>query len=963
MVKLNELVQEDACYTIISNKMENQKDITTENEFKLIFENGSTYQRIDALKTLIKVTLSGEKYPKLLMSIIQFVMPVQNHVIKKLLNIFWEVWPKYDADGKMIPEMILVCDAFRKDINHPNEFVCGHILRFLCKLNETELIEPLIPSVISCLQKPHPYARRNAVLAIYKIYSKFPYLMPEAPKTVFSFLKKENDNSCIIEAFMVLMKMDEKLTVEYLNLNSHRILKFDELLQLLIIEFIYKISLHNMTYRSKFIKYIYSLLNSRSSTVRYQSVVILSTMVNSRQVIKHILKTIIDLVVTSNDYNVKLICLDRVIDLIGDKNAFKLLKECVLDFLPVLSCDNIDVKRKSLDIILELVSSRSISHIITFLKKEYIKIGSSDVSYNSKYKHLLVKTLHLSCLKYPEFANTVVSTLVEFLSDMNPDTSLEVLGFVRELMEKIPQIKSYLIKLLLDALPDMLSSNVHSTAIWIIGEFVSEKQVILKAVEVIKNCIGTIPILDEFIHDDTLEPEILPKLPPKNVPTKNVISADGSYATQSAFTTSKNDFKSKDVPVFRTYFINGDYEIVTNLCFAFIKMTLKFKKIENIPSKQLYSFSVDLMLTVISIARFGMSPFSKIPILNADLDIIGFCLKFIQDQMDSDNSNSVDNILDIFRHAFKQFIEESSLHEKTKQIIKLPEAKAIGHRIKFNQLNRNLNMSLENQFDATLIKAVGNTDTDDVKELSKLNKIKQLTGFSDPVYCEAYVHLNRYDVILDILVINQTDDTLSNLSVELASAGNLKLVDKSNSVSIGPKSYANLIYVMKILSTENCTIYGNIVYGVARLNNQQMIIILNDINVEVMDYILPAFCDDEAFRKMWIDFEWENKINVNTNICEPFDYLQHLIKCTNLKCLTPQSALKGKCNFLTANLYAKTASGDDILANLSIENKITSGNDLFPVYGHVRIRAKTQGIALSLGDKISSVQKLPTVIL
>lgn len=41
--------------------------------------------------------------------------------------------------------------------------------------------------------------------------------------------------------------------------------------------------------------------------------------------------------------------------------------------------------------------------------------------------------------------------------------------------------------------------------------------------------------------------------------------------------------------------------------------------------------------------------------------------------------------------------------------------------------------------------------------------------------------------------------------------------------------------------------------------------------------------------------------------------------------------------------------GEDALANLSIEKAEDAG----VITGHVRIRSKTQGIALSLGDKIT----------
>lgn len=67
-----------------------------------------------------------------------------------------------------------------------------------------------------------------------------------------------------------------------------------------------------------------------------------------------------------------------------------------------------------------------------------------------------------------------------------------------------------------------------------------------------------------------------------------------------------------------------------------------------------------------------------------------------------------------------------------------------------------------------------------------------------------------------------------------------------------------------------------------------------------------------------------------------------------MNCLTSPSALEGKCDFLSANLYAKSVFGEDALANVSIE--INNGK----ISGWIRIRSKTQGIALSLGDKITT---------
>lgn len=77
-------------------------------------EKGDNKTKIEALKKVIHMIANGERLPGLLMIIIRFVLPLHDHTIKKLLLIFWEIVPKTTADGKLLQEMILVCDAYRK---------------------------------------------------------------------------------------------------------------------------------------------------------------------------------------------------------------------------------------------------------------------------------------------------------------------------------------------------------------------------------------------------------------------------------------------------------------------------------------------------------------------------------------------------------------------------------------------------------------------------------------------------------------------------------------------------------------------------------------------------------------------------------------------------------------------------------------------------------------------------------
>ena len=104
---------------------------------------------------------------------------------------------------------------------------------------------------------------------------------------------------------------------------------------------------------------------------------------------------------------------------------------------------------------------------------------------------------------------------------------------------------------------------------------------------------------------------------------------------------------------------------------------------------------------------------------------------------------------------------------------------------------------------------------------------------------------------------------------------------------MAPNDFANIKANVKVASTENGIIFGNIVYDVAGSTSDRNVVVLNDIHIDIMDYIVPASCTENEFRSMWAEFEWENKVSVNTTVSNLADYLAGLLKSTNMKCLTP----------------------------------------------------------------------------
>jgi HEAT repeat protein len=81
---------------------------------------------------------------------------------------------------------ILICQNLRNNLQHPNEYIRGMTLRFLCRIHEEEILEPLIPSILACLEHRHSYVRRNAVLAINSLYKlpKGELLLVDAPELI-----------------------------------------------------------------------------------------------------------------------------------------------------------------------------------------------------------------------------------------------------------------------------------------------------------------------------------------------------------------------------------------------------------------------------------------------------------------------------------------------------------------------------------------------------------------------------------------------------------------------------------------------------------------------------------------------------------------------------------------------------------------------------------------------------------
>jgi len=811
-------------------------------------------------------------------------------------------------------------NGIRNDLQHPNEYIRGNTLRFLCKLREAELLEPLLSSARSCLEHRHAYVRKNAVFAVASIFQHSPSLIPDAADLIAGFLEGESDPTCKRNGFAALASINHDKALAYLSTVFDGIPNAEELLQLAELEFIRKDAVQNQQNKARYLRLIFDLLEASASTVVYEAASSLTALTNNPVAVKAAAAKFIELAIKEADNNVKLIVLDRV-DQLRQKNE-GVLDDLIMEVLRVLSSTDIDVRKKGLEIALEMVSSKNVEEVVLLLKKELSKTVDQDYEKNSEYRQLLIHTIHQCAIKFSEVAASVVGLLMDFIADFNNNSAVDVINFVKEVVEKFPKLRPTIVQRLVDTLSEVRAGKVYRGILWIIGEYSLEEKDIREAWKRIRASLGEIPILaSEQRLLDSVDGEEKEKEQvnghPKTTPSgSRKVLADGTYATETALTSQSTAaarleaVKASSKPPLRQLILDGDYYLATVLAATLTKLVMRHSEISP-EAARTNALRAEAMLIMISIIRVGQSQFVKAPIDEDSVDRIMSCVRSLAEFSEHKELEAV--YLEDTRKAFRAMVQvEEKKREAKAAVEKAKTAVQVDDVVAIRQLSKKNAGDASDTVELDLERATAG-DSSSAEDLSgKLSRVVQLTGFSDPVYAEAYVKVHQFDIVLDVLLVNQTTETLQNLTVEFATLGDLKVVERPTSQNLGPHDFHNVQCTIKVSSTDTGVIFGNVVYEGAHSTDTN-VVILNDLHVDIMDYIQPATCTETQFRTMWTEFEWENKVNINSKAKSLREFLDQLMACTNMNCLTPEASLKGDCQFLSANLYARSVFGKFIL--------------------------------------------------
>jgi len=820
------------------------------------------------------------------------------------------------------PVVSLTCfdsNGIRNDLQHPNEYIRGNTLRFLCKLREAELIEPLLSSARSCLEHRHAYVRKNAVFAVASIYQHSPSLIPDAADLIATFLEGESDATCKRNAFAALASISHDRALTYLSTVFDGIPNAEELLQLAEIEFIRKDAVQNSQNKARYLRLIFDLLEASASTVVYEAASSLTALTSNPVAVKAAAAKFIELSIKEADNNVKLIVLGRV-DQLRRKNE-GVLDDLIMEILRVLSSTDIDVRRKALDLAMAMVTSKNVEEVVLLLKKELAKTVDQEYEKNSEYRQLLIHSMHQCAIKFSEVAANVVELLMDLIADFNNASAVDVINCVKEVVEKFPKMRPAVVERLVATLSEVRAGKVYRGILWVIGEYCLEEKDIRDAWKRIRASLGEIPILaseqrlldaqDEGKKEEAGEEAVNGHKPAAPTGSRRVL-ADGTYATETALTSQSSAaakleaVKTAQKPPLRQLILDGDYYLATVLSTTLVKLVMRHSEISS-DAARTNALRAEAMLILISIIRVGQSHFAKAPIDEDSVDRIMSCVRSLAEFAQKKQLETV--FLDDTRKAFRAMVQvEEKKRAAQEAFEKAKTAVQVDDVVQIRQLAKKNAGDGMDMIELDLERATGGEATSEDLS-SKLSRVVQLTGFSDPVYAEAYVKVHQFDIVLDVLLVNQTTETLQNLSVEFATLGDLKVVERPTTQNLGPHDFHNVQCTIKVSSTDTGVIFGNVVYDGAHSTDTN-VVILNDLHVDIMDYIQPATCTETQFRTMWTEFEWENKVNINSKAKSLRDFLEQLMACTNMSCLTPEASMKGDCQFLSANLYARSVFGE-----------------------------------------------------
>lgn len=140
--------------------------------------------------------------------------------------------------------------------------------------------------------------------------------------------------------------------------------------------------------------------NSKSPSVLFECANTITQLTTAPGAIKIAIQSYLNLMYDSNDNNVKIIVLDKILSL--RKMYAKVLEDYITDILNLIKNEttvSLEINQKVLELVTHLVSQRNLKEVIAFVDREILRAckmeeHGSQGAITNEYRYLLIKSIN-----------------------------------------------------------------------------------------------------------------------------------------------------------------------------------------------------------------------------------------------------------------------------------------------------------------------------------------------------------------------------------------------------------------------------------------------------------------------------------------------------------------------------------------------------------------------------------------
>ena len=893
-------------------------------------------QKEKTLNYLIINILNDPYCDQMIMPVLNYILPYQknNVKLKKLLLIYWEIIQKRKLNGDILDEFMMVCNNLRKDLEHANEYVVGMSLKLISRIAMKDILDALLPPIYNkCFNHIEAFVRRNTVECLYALYVKFgDELLPDLDEKMVELLSFETDINTRRNAIILLFKVNPLEALNFLinKLENNDLSDFGDTTQLAIVKYLFVLCEEDPTNKSKYMKILFEFMSSKFSGVLFEISNNIVNYTNNWNALSTSVSQLLKILQETPDTNVKLIIVEKLKFFKGLGN--KLITNNLPELLKIIEKESIEVKVKTLKIVLDLIEQNDVEKFLEILETlifGLFKEINKNRNHKKLHKYIIKSLIYLMKKKINKKLIMNDSQFLEIFFSIvlheYKDKSLmnNVKNLINLVLYKKKDFTQNLNQLILEKLLYIKTPDLIKTTLTLYVEDLQNledtKKLLIKLrghVESFKN-----KILKQNENKNKEEKK------QKTFTSKTVIREDGSYGTELVET----DFNSN--------LINDKFEFISEALFNDSVFVVNFYR---------------NLLILISKLDQRDEETKKL----CSYFIYGILLVYKHYQKKNEKDKSMFNELNVIvKKMAKGDLKENKKRNKRKMSFleneednKKSESSIsqFNDLIAFRQLKGKMTVDLEYDEQNIINKKINITDSKKNFD-SKFKNLIQLTGYSDPIYAEAFVCFNKYNIDLEIYLLNRTESVLKNINInfysiltENSSNINLRLMDKVKTSYIRREESIVLYKTLQYNAAKEFKLFAEISYQ----NNAGIIMgymKTNEISFNILDFLEKKKCEANKFRELWEDCDWENKIKINVK--SNLDvFLKDLKKKFMLTCVEDLSIRTSKFN--TFCFYSRFSLGKDLLLNVSIE--VVDGT----VVGNIRLRSQNKGVVFLVGKHI-----------